>query len=115
MPPSTNAAAPPPLPGTALPAAGAAAGALAMTCVILWAVAAGDGAQQLAQLLAMPWGVVSLVDLYTGFTLFSGWIWFRERTALAAAAWTVAMMCLGFAAGRRARLAPHCALLTWHD
>jgi len=26
----------------------------------------------------LPWGVVSLVDLYAGFTLFSIWIFYKE-------------------------------------
>lgn len=70
-----------------------------MTAVILWAASSDDSSAQLAALLAMPWGVVSLVDLYTGFSLYCGWIWFRERSRLVAAAWSVAMMCLGFQAG----------------
>ena len=28
----------------------------------------------------VPWGIVSLVDLYVGFTVFSMWIWFRKPT-----------------------------------
>ena len=27
-----------------------------------------------------PWGIVSLVDLYVGFTVFSAWIWFSDPT-----------------------------------
>jgi hypothetical protein len=103
MPPARADAPPAPLPSAALPAAIALFGALAMSVVILWAVASGDGAAQLGALTSMPWGIVSLVDLYTGFTLFSLWIWFRERSQLAALAWTAAMMLLGFAAGRRVR------------
>ncbi len=87
-------------PGVALPQALSALGALLMGSVILWAVSAGGGGEQLRALTSMPWGVVSLVDLYTGFSLFSGWIWFREAHSGTALGWTVAMMCLGFAAGR---------------
>jgi hypothetical protein len=47
----------------------------------------------------MPWGIVSLVDLYTGFTLFSGWIIYREKSPVAAALWVVLMMGLGFFTG----------------
>jgi len=54
---------------------------------------------ELKSLVSLRWGVVSLVDLYTGFTLFSCWIWFRESSAGVAAAWTLAMMGLGFFAG----------------
>ena len=79
--------------------ASAALGALLMATAILRACALGDGSAQLDSLLTMPWGVVSLVDLYVGFTLFSGWIWYREQRSGVAVAWTAAMMGLGFFAG----------------
>lgn len=74
-------------------------GMAAMTAVIAHGFAAGDFFAEGGQLMAMPWGVVSLVDLYTGFTLFSGWIVYREKSLPVAAIWTVAMMGLGFCAG----------------
>lgn len=43
----------------------------------------------------MPWGVVSLVDLYVGFTIFSLWICYREANKYAAAIWVFFMMTLG--------------------
>ena len=49
-------------------AAGAAVGVVAMTAVIGRALVVGDAGAELKQLLEMPWGVVSLVDLYTGFS-----------------------------------------------
>ena len=42
----------------------------------------------------LPWGVVSLVDLYSGFTLFSLWIFYKEKVAHAIA-WTFFVMTLG--------------------
>jgi len=59
----------------------------------------GDFFGEGRQLAAMPWGIVSLVDLYTGFVLFSMWIIYREASLPAAVAWTIAMMLLGFFAG----------------
>ena len=56
---------------------------------------AGDFFGEGGQLVRMPWGIVSLVDLYTGFILVSAWMWFRERHWWSAALWTVAMMTLG--------------------
>lgn len=44
-------------------------------------------------------GIVSLVDLYVGFTLFSMWIAFREKNKVLMAGWIVAMMVFGFFAG----------------
>ena len=70
-------------------------GALVMAGIIGYAFIAGDFGAEGAKLVAMPWGIVSLVDLYTGFTLFSGWIVFREKSAPIAVLWIVAVMTLG--------------------
>jgi cyanate permease len=79
------------------------AGSLLMFCVIAWALStstiAGNNTEQLNWLLANPWGIVSLVDLYVGFTVFSAWIWFRENNSLNATAWTVCMMTTGWLGG----------------
>lgn len=74
-------------------------GVLAMTIVLVNGFTRGDFFGEGSQLLAMPWGIVSLVDLYTGFILFSGWIIYREKSLLVAILWTIAMMILGFFAG----------------
>ena len=74
-------------------------GLLAMTGVLIYGFTVGDFGGEGKQLLSMPWGIVSLVDLYTGFTLFSAWIVYREKSLLVAILWTVAMMTLGFFAG----------------
>ena len=71
-------------------------GLLAMTGVLIYGFTVGDFAGEGAELLSMPWGIVSLVDLYVGFVLFSGWIVYREASALRAAVWVVLMMVLGF-------------------
>jgi hypothetical protein len=47
----------------------------------------------------MPWGIVSLVDLYTGFILFSIWIVYREQSWWRSLVWVVLMMTLGFSPG----------------
>ncbi len=70
-------------------------GLAAMTGIILRGFIVGNFSAEGDQLLAMPWGVVSLVDLYVGFTLFSGWIVYRERSWLARVIWVVLMMTLG--------------------
>lgn len=74
-------------------------GILAMTAVLIYGFTVGDFAGEGSQLAAMPWGIVSLVDLYTGFTLFSMWIIYREKSLPVAILWTVAMLTLGFFAG----------------
>ena len=72
---------------------------LAMTGILLFAFAAGDFSAEGTKLLSMPWGIVSLVDLYAGFSLFSCWIVFRERAWLPSIIWVMLMMVLGFWAG----------------
>jgi hypothetical protein len=38
-----------------------------MTAVLIYGFTVGDFAMEGKQLLSMPWGIVSLVDLYVGF------------------------------------------------
>ncbi len=75
------------------------AGLLAMTGALIYGFTRGDFFTEGAQILAMPWGIVSLVDLYVGFTLFSCWIVFREKALLPSVIWVILMMVLGFWAG----------------
>jgi hypothetical protein len=74
-------------------------GLLAMTGILLYGFTMGDFSSEGTRLLAMPWGIVSLVDLYVGFSLFSCWIVYREKSALRSIVWVVLMMTLGFWAG----------------
>lgn len=77
----------------------ALAGLLAMTGILIYGFTVGDFAAEGAQLLSMPWGIVSLVDLYVGFALFSCWIVFREKALFPSVIWVILMMVLGFWAG----------------
>jgi hypothetical protein len=74
-------------------------GLLAMTAVLMYGFTVGDFFAEGSKLLTMPWGIVSLVDLYVGFALFSGWIVFREKALLPSVIWVVLMMIMGFWAG----------------
>ena len=71
-------------------------GLVAMTGVLIYAFSVGDLGQEGSILLSMPWGIVSLVDLYVGFILFSGWIAYREQSLPRAVVWIALMMILGF-------------------
>jgi len=71
-------------------------GVAAMSAVLIYAFTSGDLGQEGSELLSMPWGIVSLVDLYVGFILFSGWIVYRERSVVSSIIWVVLMMVLGF-------------------
>ena len=71
-------------------------GLLAMTVVLIYGFTVGNFAEEGKQLLSMPWGIVSLVDLYVGFVLFSGWIVYREESVVRSVLWVILMMVLGF-------------------
>jgi hypothetical protein len=71
-------------------------GLLAMTGILIYGFTVGDFAGESRILLSMPWGIVSLVDLYVGFTLFSCWIIYRERSFARSIVWVVLVMVLGF-------------------
>ena len=74
-------------------------GLLAMTGILVYAFTTGNFSQEGSELLSMPWGIVSLVDLYVGFALFSCWIAYRERAWLPSIVWIVLVMVLGFWTG----------------
>ncbi len=71
-------------------------GVLAMTAVLVYGFTAGNFSVDGGKIIQNPWGIVSLVDLYTGFFLFSAWIIFREGINFKSAVWVVLMMVLGF-------------------
>jgi len=70
-------------------------GMLAMGSVLIYGFGWGDFSGEGRLLLSMPWGIVSLVDLYVGFALFSGWVVFRERSLGIALVWVLLVMVLG--------------------
>jgi hypothetical protein len=74
-------------------------GILAMAGVLVYGFSVGNFLTDGAQLLSNPWGIVSFVDLYVGFSLFSMWIVYREKSALRSILWIFFMMTLGFFTG----------------
>lgn len=74
-------------------------GLIAMTAVLLNGFLNGSFSKDGAALLANPWGIVSIVDLYVGFALFSIWIAYREAGILSKIVWILLMIVLGFFAG----------------
>ena len=73
----------------------AALGLLAMGAVLLYGFTVGDFSAEGSVLLSMPWGIVSLVDVYVGFALFSCWIVYRERSLHRSILWVAMMIVLG--------------------
>jgi hypothetical protein len=71
-------------------------GLIAMSAALVYGFTVGDFFADGALIVANPWGIVSLVDLYTGFALFGAWIYYREANKLIALVWIVILMVLGF-------------------
>jgi len=65
-----------------------------MAGAVVYGMLAGDFFAEGGRLLALPWGIVALVDLYIGFALFAGWVLFRERSWVALP-WIVLLLVLG--------------------
>jgi hypothetical protein len=74
-------------------------GVAAMTAALLNGFLVGDFFDDGGLLLDNPWGIVSLVDLYVGFVLFSIWVYVRETNKVVAVTWIVSIMVLGFFSG----------------
>ncbi|NSW51612.1 MAG: DUF1475 family protein [Anaerolineae bacterium] len=74
-------------------------GVLAMSAALINGFTNGNFSADGALIIANPWGIVSLVDLYVGFILFSGWIIYREKSIPMTIIWVILMMVLGFWTG----------------
>ena len=70
-------------------------GLLAMTAVLGYAFTSGSITTEGAWLFAHPWGQVSLVDVYVGFALFSGWVVYRENSMARSLLWIGLIIVLG--------------------
>jgi hypothetical protein len=68
---------------------------VAMSAVLFYGFTVGDFFEDGSLILANPWGIVSLVDLYTGFVLFSVWVVYRERYWYASVVWVILTMIFG--------------------
>ncbi|MBN2046610.1 MAG: DUF1475 family protein [Anaerolineaceae bacterium] len=74
-------------------------GFIAMSIVLIYGFTVGDFSRDGGEVLRNPWGIVSIVDLYSGFFIFSIWIVYREKTWWKAGLWIMLMIVLGFWAG----------------
>jgi len=72
---------------------------LALFGVIIWAFFGsgphGGFLSQFEVLAILPWGVVSLVDLYVGLLIFATIVFITERSWLKAALWALPVFVLG--------------------
>lgn len=69
---------------------------IAMTIGLVNGFINGDFFVDGGMLLSNPWGIMSLIDLYVGFTIFAMWIVFREKNISVATIWILLLMVLGF-------------------
>ena len=70
-------------------------GLAALSVVLVYALAAGHFSADAVLLLANPWGLATVVDIYVGFALFSCWILWREKNKGRAAAWVALVLATG--------------------
>lgn len=69
---------------------------LAFAAAIVWGFVAGGSVMPvLAQMLAEPWGVVTLADLYLGFVLVAGLVVLLEPERRNGVLWGIAIVLLG--------------------
>ena len=70
-------------------------GTIIMFVILIYGFAKGDFFKEGSILVNMPWGHVSLVDVYIGFFLFSGWVFYRENSIFVALIWFLLILVLG--------------------
>lgn len=66
-----------------------------MSSFICYAFVYGEFFKEGSVLTSMPWGVVSLADIYTGLFLFSSWVFWREKSIKTSFVWVMLILSLG--------------------
>ena len=62
---------------------------------IVWASLEKDVFEGFSIVMAERWGVVTMVDLYSGFFILAGWIAVREKFRMIAVPWIISLFVLG--------------------
>lgn len=70
-------------------------GLVALSTALVYALVSGHFSDDAALLLANPWGLATLVDVYVGFALFSCWIVWREQCRRRAILWVLLVLATG--------------------
>lgn len=70
-------------------------GLAGMSVALVYAFLAGNFSAEGAWFLSHPWGQLSLLDVYIGFVLFSGWVVFREKELVRSLVWIILIMVWG--------------------
>jgi hypothetical protein len=73
---------------------------IALLAAILWAAFAGGPLhgsflQQVGVVTTLPWGAVTLADLYVGFAFFAVIVFIAERSWVSALLWSLPIFALG--------------------
>jgi hypothetical protein len=69
--------------------------AIVFTAMIGWASLRGDFGAEFGAITNMPWGQVTLVDLYLGFLLYGAGVWLVEDRLTAKLFWALPVVVLG--------------------
>ncbi|MFC4725643.1 hypothetical protein AB6B38_12755 [Glycocaulis abyssi] len=72
-----------------------ALGGIALLASIIWASQSASIGASFSEMIADPWGVVALIDLYLGFVFLAVIIWLFERNKLVALAFILPLPVLG--------------------
>ncbi len=70
-------------------------GATVMIVAIAAAFVTGDFFTEGSDIWALPWGKVTLIDLYVALAFFGAWIAYRESSRVATVAWWLGLVLLG--------------------
>jgi hypothetical protein len=69
--------------------------AIGFTALAGWASFRGDFGAEFGAITAMPWGRVSLVDLYLGFLIYGFFVWLVEDRLSIRLLWLVPVFFIG--------------------
>jgi len=73
----------------------AAAGTIIMFLTLVYGFVYGDFFAEGSIIASLPWGHVSLIDVYIGFAIVGGWIIFRENNMFRSILWILGIFALG--------------------
>lgn len=66
-----------------------------MATALTWGLFKGNLSAEGGALLRMPWGLVSLIEIYVGMALFGCWVFWREASPLRSGLWMLAVALIG--------------------
>lgn len=66
-----------------------------MAASIAIAFTQGSFGDEASSIWALPWGKVTVIDIYAGLAVFGAWVAYREKRPLRIALWWLALVTLG--------------------